>query len=288
MIEEHLDPTAEAHAHISNLLRTLVTSAAGMAEKRVQRREAEQRAAANQSAQIRQAMEDRLRSERQTAQLVYERVHQDRWWDKATPEGVATAVEAAGTWATSDPKAANALDRIGHELERRYGIDLEDLYRHTDAGTVPAAVAGRVKAQQASQGEVAEAARKPWEAEVLSIAGEGVGAQILASDGWTTLQSRLTEIDGNGGDGVGRLRDAVSQRELDTAQDKGTTLVWRLKDGADRSAQAPRASRAGRQTAKGSRPPGKQTKPEAARDRFVKKTIIDRPRGTGPDPSLGR
>src|ERR1035437_5229736 len=107
-----------------------------MAEKRVQRREAEQRAAANQSAQIRQAMEDRLRSERQTAQLVYERVHQDRWWDKASPEGVATAVEAAGTWATSDPKAANALDRNGHELARRYRVHPEEHFCAQTRGAV--------------------------------------------------------------------------------------------------------------------------------------------------------
>ncbi len=45
MIEEHLDPTAEAHAHISNLMRTVITAAAGMADKRAQRRAEQHREA---------------------------------------------------------------------------------------------------------------------------------------------------------------------------------------------------------------------------------------------------
>src|ERR1700729_1882551 len=49
VIEEHTDPTAEAHAQASNLLRTLLTALATVADRRAQRRQADQERQRHQS-----------------------------------------------------------------------------------------------------------------------------------------------------------------------------------------------------------------------------------------------
>lgn len=129
MIEEQIGPAVEAHAHLSNLLRTLVTAAGGLAGKAAQRRAERLRDAEHYNDQQRQALSERVRAERQAARLVYRHVHAERWWDKARPKEIAHAVVAAGTWGDSDPAAAYALAVIGGHLHDRYGLNLGDLFR---------------------------------------------------------------------------------------------------------------------------------------------------------------
>ena len=176
MIEEHLDPTTEAHAHITNLLRTVVTAAAGVAERRARQREEQQRDAQRRSDEHRRALNERLAAERHTAQLVYRRAHQDSWWDKARPDDIAAAVEAAGTWAAADPRAGDALDHITERLHDRYGIDLADLYRTAQD---PAVVAGTVRDRLAhlEQTQAETAPTSPWNARTAVLEAAGPGAR---------------------------------------------------------------------------------------------------------------
>lgn len=161
MIEEHFDPTVAAHAHISNLLRTFVTSAAQMAQSRAQRREADAREAQRRSETEQRAFAERINAERQAAELVYRRVHQDSWWAKATPQAIAESAGAAGLWAGSDPRAHDAFVHIGERLEDRYGLDLAELW--ADGGD-PRTVAGLVQDRVAQNGhprDVAPPSRGP-------------------------------------------------------------------------------------------------------------------------------
>jgi hypothetical protein len=188
------------------------------------------------------------------------------------------------------------MDRIGQELEDRYGINLEEAVRHAAAGTAPSAVVEQVAAaQQKAASEHAashvEAAKESgaWEAEVLQIAGDDMGGQIIGSKGWPLLQERLGQLAGSGADASGRLRDVVGQRELATTSDKSTTLVWRLNHADGHSALAPTRARSGtRRSGKGSRPPGQQSGPETSSERFAKRTVLDRNRGNGPESGIGR
>lgn len=285
MIEEHVDPTAETHAQISNLIRTLVTAAAGVAEKRAQRREAEQREAARQSDMARHAFEERMRAEREIAYLIYRNVERDRWWERATPKDIADTVEVAGTWANTDPRAQTALNRVKEELHHRYGIDLQH-------GATPNDVRDQVEAaKQAAQGtatsqqeHVSGPSTQPWEQETLDAAGDELGRKIIASEGWPQLQNRLNHLQTNGIDVHERLRNTVTERELDTAVDKAITLTWRLKLKPDpyRSAQTKPA-------AKRSPPPGKRTKSENDPERFAKKKMAaEHHRDNGPESAAGR
>lgn len=303
MIEEHLDPTAEAHAHISNLLRTLVTAAAGMADKRAQRRAAEEQAAARASEAERRAFQERLDADRQTAFLAYRRVHDNRWWDTATPENIHDAVLAAGTWARSDPRADDAWLAIGDRLAGHYGIDLEALARRAredpeHATSVPAAVHEQVaqaqrataEAQAARQASSAVPPQDRWKREVLGVAGLQLGAEIVAAEGWPRLQDRLDKMKVAGRDVGSQLREVIGQRELATAVDKAITLSWRLRDTPAQSAGHD-AAKAARQASSGSPPPGQCSTPETNTARFAKKKRANEnqsQRDAGPDSAAGR
>lgn len=264
MIEEHLDPTAEAHAHMSNLLRTLVTSAAGVADKRAQRRAHEQQDMQRRSEAEQRALNERVTAERQAAELVYRRTSRDSWWEKARPEEISEAVAAAGAWAGSDPRANDALSHIGEQLEARYGLDLTELYRSgQDPNTIPGQVRDQVvtsEAARATAAAEAAAARPvdagpPWEAEVLDAAGPTLGRQILDSEGWPHLQQRLTALDAAGEDVPGRLTRAVNERELDSAKDKSLALTWRLKKPAADTSAGKHGADASRRATTGASPP---------------------------------
>ena len=129
MIEEHTDPTAEAHAQASNLLRTLLTALATVADRRAQRRQADQERQRHQSEAERRELEKRIEAERESAYLVYRRVYDEGWWASPSPRKVADAVVAAGTWAGDDPRARDAWAELSEQLQARYGIDLDALAR---------------------------------------------------------------------------------------------------------------------------------------------------------------
>lgn len=295
MIEEHLDPTAEAHAHMSNLLRTLVTSAAGMADKRAQRRAQEQQDMQRRSEAEQRAFNERITAERQAAELVYRRTSRDSWWEKARPEEIGEAVAAAGAWAGSDPRANDALSHIGEQLEARYGLDLTDLYRSgQDPNTIPGQVRDQVATSEAARAtaaaETAAArpvdARPPWEAEVLDAAGPTLGRQILDSEGCPHLQQRLTALDSGGEDVPGRLTRAVNERELDSAKDKSLALTWRLKKPAADTSAGKHGADASRQATVGASPPGQRSTPGPA-DAQRRAKFADKQRKAGPDREAG-
>lgn len=293
MIEEHLDPTTEAHAHITNLLRTVVTAAAGVAERRARQREEQQRDAQRRSDEHRRALNERLAAERHTAQLVYRRAHQDSWWNKARPDDIAAAVEAAGTWAAADPRASDALDHITGRLHDRYGIDLPDLYRTAQD---PAVVAGTVRDRLADlqQTQAETGPNSPWDAKaaVLTAAGPRLGAEILAAEGWHHLQRRLDTMHDAGAEVPEQLRRAVIERELDTAKDKALAVAWRLKTPAASARTVDtHGATAARRASHGVPPSGSPSKAsgstQAARRFAANQRRTDSQRDAGPEATAG-
>lgn len=281
MIEEHLDPTAEAHAHISNLLRTVVTAAAGVAERRAQRRAEEAREAQRLAEVERREIEQRIAAERQTAELIYRRAYRDTWWDHASEGDIAEVVIAAGTWAPSDPRADDALRQVSERLAERYGLDI-DLQTLCRGEAGPAGAADTVSERITETTAVRTDARafEPGVV-VMDAAGPALGAALIASEGWPRLAHRLETVAAAGDvDVTGRLRAAIASRELDTAADKALALSWRLKSPPERNSTGHQASRAARH---GTPAPGAATgmnpTAKAARQR-----AIDR----GRQPGAGR
>ncbi|HLI00736.1 MAG TPA: hypothetical protein VKV06_08115 [Acidimicrobiales bacterium] len=244
MIEEHPDPTSEAHAHVSNLVRTLVTAAAGLAEKRAQRRADQIREAQRQTEEQRQELQERVRVEQQAARLVYRHVYSNSWWDKARPQDIAQAVEAAGAWAESDSTASDALGVIEEQLQDRYGLDLEDLRRRAAeqpvAPTVERAVTSVETVRAAQAAAEAPSAERRWERQLADVAGPELAGQVATSKGWLALQRQLDHMHSRHVDVSETLREAISGRELTTANDKAATVSWRISHphGQSRSRQA--------------------------------------------------
>ncbi len=290
MIEEHLDPTAEAHAHMSNLLRTLVTAAAALADKRAQRRAQEHQHIQRRSEVEQQAFNERITVEHQAAQLVYRPTLRDSWWDKARPEEIGEAVAAAGAWAGTDPRANDALSHIGEQLQARYALDLTALYRNAqEPNTIPSQVRDQVATSEAARAAAAgsqTAAAPPWEAQVLAAAGITLGRQILDCEGWPHLQHRLTALGAEGEDVAGRLSRAVKERELDSAKDKSLALTWRLKKPAAHTSAGKHGADASRQATTGAPPPGRRAMRDSA-DAQRRAKFAHKQRKAGPDREAG-
>ena len=284
MIEEHTDPTAEAHAQASNLLRTLLTALATVADRRAQRRQADQERQRHQSEAERRELEKRIEAERESAYLVYRRVYDEGWWASPSPRKVADAVVAAGTWAGDDPRARDAWAELSEQLQARYGIDLDALARqHAGAEAPVEQVASGVREQveQAQQGgpqaeepgartrsgsttgQAAPSARR-WEAEVVQVAGAELGAQIIAAEAWYHLQNRLDKYQAAGEDPLGHLSEALAEGGLATANDKSRVLISRM-------------NHPGRYRDRPGRPPGKHARPPDA-ERLAQRRRADRER----------
>jgi len=231
MIEEHTDPTAEAHAQASNLLRTLLTAVATIADRRAQRRQADQERQRHQSEAEKRELDRRLEAEREAAHLVYRRVYDESWWAAASPRKLADAVVAAGTWAEQDPRARDAWRELTEQVQARYGIDLDALASQANAGAPAQQVASEVR-DQVEQAQRAQADQPPrarrWEAEVVQAAGAGLGAEIIAAEGWGRLQDRLDKYQAAGEDPLEHLSKALGEGELATANDKSRVLVRRM------------------------------------------------------------
>ena len=255
MIEEHTDPVAEAHAQASNLLRTLLTALATMADRRAQRRQTGQERQRHQSEAERRELERRMEAEREAAYLVYRRAYDESWWASASPRKLADAVVAAGTWAEADPRARDAWSELSEQLQARYGIGLEALAGEAGAAGAPVQVASEVRgqvgrAQQAGQASDMPRAKR-WEAEVVLLAGAELGAEIIAAKNWHHLQDHLDRYQLAGEDALAHLSEALSEGELTTANDKSRVLITRMHY-------------PGRYRDRPVRPPGEHTRPTDA------------------------
>jgi len=115
-------------------LRVLITAAGQVAERVTRAREdALRRTRAGSEHQAR-AVQSRLAAEQAAARVELGNVHRPDWWELASPEQIGHTYQVARAWATDDPEAGRAEQRIRNELRTRYGIDVDH------AGANPAAV----------------------------------------------------------------------------------------------------------------------------------------------------
>ena len=116
-------------------LRIALTIASQFGERIARLRE--QLARQRESGAIQEAreLEARFEAERGAARASLAPVAQPEWWNQASPEDIAGVHETATAWRDFDDVARDAGDTIKHELQERYGIDVDA------PGADPAAVA---------------------------------------------------------------------------------------------------------------------------------------------------
>lgn len=150
-------------------LRVAITAAGQIGERFARAREDAQRRAQAAGEQEARELASRLAAEQRTARGELGSVHRSEWWDNATAEQIGHSYQVARAWATEDPEAGRAEQRIRDELRTRYGIDVN----HT--GAAPEAV------RQAVQVELARAERDRANAatEQTRAQQENTEAQLL-------------------------------------------------------------------------------------------------------------
>ncbi|WP_238703539.1 hypothetical protein [Arthrobacter sp. TS-15] len=93
------------------------------------RRAREQELRRAQAAEEQQARELQARfdAERSAARAQLAPVMDNRWWDTATGRDVERAHETATAWKDHDPAARDAAELIRDQVQRRYGLDVDNL-----------------------------------------------------------------------------------------------------------------------------------------------------------------
>ena len=107
-------------------LRILVTAASQVGQMVARMREEALRRAEARSAQEHRELQARFEAERAAARAELSTVHQQDWWDRATPEQIGHSYQVARAWAGEDQEAARAELRMRDELHGRYGVDVDN------------------------------------------------------------------------------------------------------------------------------------------------------------------
>jgi|GEM_PF-5331431 len=118
-----------------------------------------QQAARDKAAAARDAARDKLYADRerhQTARRIAEyqlnRVDRDAWWDKATPDAIATAYRQAQEWREESGAAINAAEVIEERVRKDKGIDLAELSdQDLDTALAEAYMTPRERAQREAE-----------------------------------------------------------------------------------------------------------------------------------------
>ncbi|MFF2300696.1 hypothetical protein [Arthrobacter sp. NPDC058127] len=96
------------------------------------------RAQADEEQQARE-LQARFDSERAAARAQLAPVMDNRWWNMASGRDVERVHEAATAWKNQDPAARSAADVIRDQVQRRYGLDVDNV--GADEASVAAALA---------------------------------------------------------------------------------------------------------------------------------------------------
>jgi len=135
----------EIEREVMAAFRTAMTGAARMGEHLARMREQQKRAAEATSQQASRELAARFSTEARTAEIQLRPVMDDRWWDNAGHDHVASMYQTAAAWREHSPVAQDAAFHMTEEIRRRYGVDI--------GGSDPATVADRLDRSIATREE---------------------------------------------------------------------------------------------------------------------------------------
>jgi colicin import membrane protein len=112
---------------IEGISRVGLTVAGRLGEQLARAREQELRRAQAAEEQQARELQARFDAERAAARAQLAPVMDNRWWDTASVRDVERVHEAATAWKDHDPAARDAADVIRDQMQRRYGLDVDNL-----------------------------------------------------------------------------------------------------------------------------------------------------------------
>lgn len=159
-------------------MRVIVMTAARAGEMFARAREDAKRRAQQLGEREARELQSRLDAERQLARTQLSDVHRDAWWESAKPDEIGHRFQTARAWASEDPQAARAEQRMREEIATRYKIQIPTDGRSITGSEVANAVQQSVDVDQAdiererAQRERAEAVRLGEEANRDDVAAD--------------------------------------------------------------------------------------------------------------------
>ncbi len=121
MAEESVE---EIDREVMAAFRTAMTGAARMGEHIARLREQQKRAAEASSQQASRELAARFSTEARTAEIQLRPVMDDRWWEHASHDHVASLYQTAAAWREHSPVAHDSALHMSEEIRRRYGVDI--------------------------------------------------------------------------------------------------------------------------------------------------------------------
>ncbi|MGN7150785.1 hypothetical protein ACTHQ6_17505 [Arthrobacter sp. SAFR-179] len=112
---------------IESMSRVGLTVAGRLGEQLARAREQELRRAQAAEEQQARELQARFDAERAAARTQLAPVMDNRWWDTASGRDVERAHETATAWKDHDPAARDAAEVIRDQVQRRYGLDVDNL-----------------------------------------------------------------------------------------------------------------------------------------------------------------
>ncbi len=112
---------------IEGMSRVGMTVAGRLGEQLARARETALRRAQAAEEQQGRELQARYDAERAGARAQLAPVMDNRWWDTASGRDIERAHETATAWKDHDPAARNAADTIKDQVQRRYGLDVDNL-----------------------------------------------------------------------------------------------------------------------------------------------------------------
>ncbi|KSU69990.1 colicin import membrane protein [Pseudarthrobacter enclensis] len=243
---------------IEGMSRVGLTVAGRLGEQLARAREQELRRAQAAEDQQARELQARFDAERAAARAQLAPVMDNRWWDTATGRDIERVHEAATGWKDHDPAARDASDVIRDQVQRRYGLDVDNLGADETSVAEALAKAEREREQaeqerRASHDENAQAAQLLAEADredrdrEQDVAEENERPEALREEAGTRYDSaeRRQELAASL-DGVAD-REAVQAR-LSADQDQGTPPSAAVAKAPGRSPKARKTRGANGQT----------------------------------------
>lgn len=112
---------------LEGMSRVGLTVAGRLGEQLARAREQEMRRAQASEEQQARELQARFDAERAAARAQLAPVMDNRWWDTANGRDVERVHEAATAWKDHDPAARDAAEVIRDQVQRRYGLDVNNL-----------------------------------------------------------------------------------------------------------------------------------------------------------------
>lgn len=128
------DPVGATMEKLSGYMTVALTVAARLVEVQAHRRRTQLEQARRHSEEQARAVQAQQRAEIATTRLQLRDVGGSEWWNKASAEEVAVSYATARSYGQLDPELAGTARYMAEQIEKRYGVDAEQLVRDAERG----------------------------------------------------------------------------------------------------------------------------------------------------------